>query len=741
MVSLLNGKSWKNLGVAIGLSVCLINARGLGPMIGEFSIQPLKKSLAKASARQALGQTANRAQAIARLEKGFSSESLDPFGWSIINAYKGIATLEGDPETYGSIQNLPGILEITLSRNVSGTMEAARKLSRVDEVLKWGPRPSPGGVNGKGVLVGIVDFGFDTRHPAFLDSLGKTRFIAIWDPNLPSIKGSPFNRGQVKTGSQMDLDPGFGQNEGDEHGTDVASVAAGSDRSNPYYGVAPEASLIGVNLSSKKESADLEANVMNGISWIFHVADSLKMPAVVNLSLGNAHMGPHDGTSLFDRFIDSVTGPGHIVVGAMGNDGEKKLHAGFTLAKSIDTVGTFCPLPAAVDLWGEVGKPFKFQVLILDSITHSYQTSTAFLSTSNGTGQPMGDSIVWTNPTTKAKQGILLFVRVQRANSGNNKPHVEVTMLPVDKDTAQNTDVPMLGIRLLGTGNLQAWNATSKPFSSQGIPRFMDGDNKMTLSEIGGTAKSIISVGSYTSTNTFTDFTGKLQDNIVNQKVGELAAWSSLGPAGDGRIKPDLCAPGRVMVGALSSTLVNMAPWQNSRIVIWPDLANKTGRYWATEGTSLSAPLVAGVIALMLEKTPKLTPALIKEILAKTAYKDSFTGSLPIPDATWGAGKLDASAALFLSSGGAVSAKKPKALDRKPFAVFYGGHLQIEGIEFPDKLHASLSDWQGRWVSEISHIKGSRFYIQSKNYKTGIYFVRIEFDQARYVLPCFLESQ
>lgn len=738
MERLISGYLWRFFLATIGLTTNLILASGLGPLVGEFSIHPLKQGLAKNSATHALGQINSRAQAIARVTEDFDPNTLTPLGWSLVNNYKGIATLEGELNTFASVQELAGILEINLARKVSPTMEAARKLSRIDPILKWGPRPASGGVNGKGVLIGMVDFGFDTRHPAFLDSAGKTRFLAIWDPNLPTTIGAPYKRGQLKSGQQLEQDAAFGQHDGDEHGTNVTSVAAGSDGSNPYYGIAPEASIIAVNLSTKKDSADLESNVMNGISWIFHVADSLKKPAVVNLSLGNSHMGPHDGTSLFDRFLDSIGGPGHIIVGAMGNDGDKNLHANFTLAKSGETTGTFCPIPAAIDLWGEAGKPFKFQVLIMDSASHTYQASTTFLSTTLGNGMPLGDSIVWTNPITQKKQGFLVFVMMYRANAGNNKPHVELTMIPAKPDSSPNPEFPMMGIRLVGTGSLQAWNGTSKSFSSQGIPGFINGDNKMTLSEIGGTAKSIISVGSYVSTKDFTDYTGKFQDNAVNQSVGELAYWTSLGPAADGRIKPDLCAPGRVIVSAMSSAIVNPSPWQLSRLIYWPNQTNNIGRYFATEGTSLSAPMVTGVVALMLEKSPKLTPLSAKDILTKTAYKDSFTGSLTSPNASWGAGKLDATAALVMSSGGTVWTKSAGAPNLKPKATFYGGFLHIDGIVFPEKIKATIIDWNGRWVSDLSMHSGNRFVMATPNLRKGIYFARLDFGQAPYVIPFLL---
>jgi subtilisin family serine protease len=58
-------------------------------------------------------------------------------------------------------------------------------------------------------------------------------------------------------------------------------------------------------------------------------------------------------------------------------------------------------------------------------------------------------------------------------------------------------------------------------------------------------------------------------------------------------------------------------------------------------GTSMSAPVVSGVIALMLQRKPELTPARIREILIKTARKDRYTGETHWSPA-YGFGKINA---------------------------------------------------------------------------------------------------
>lgn len=76
------------------------------------------------------------------------------------------------------------------------------------------------------------------------------------------------------------------------------------------------------------------------------------------------------------------------------------------------------------------------------------------------------------------------------------------------------------------------------------------------------------------------------------------AAFSSLGPTADGRVKPDVAAPG-----------------VNNYVAVRGNL------YGRSSGTSFSAPLVAGVVAQMLQVNPDLSPAEVQEIIRATAHQ------------------------------------------------------------------------------------------------------------------------
>ena len=133
---------------------------------------------------------------------------------------------------------------------------------------------------------------------------------------------------------------------------------------------------------------------------------------------------------------------------------------------------------------------------------------------------------------------------------------------------------------------------------------------------------------------------GAIDDNGTATTADDgLASWSSRGPTAiDGLAKPDVAAPGRKIVSLRSpgSTLDVALP---DRLVAGLDPLAPA--YFRLSGTSMAAPVVTGVVALMLERTPTLTPAQLKSRLMGTATPLAY-GS---PDTT-GSGLVNAVAAV-----------------------------------------------------------------------------------------------
>ena len=132
---------------------------------------------------------------------------------------------------------------------------------------------------------------------------------------------------------------------------------------------------------------------------------------------------------------------------------------------------------------------------------------------------------------------------------------------------------------------------------------------------------------------------GALDDKgTLDPSDDDVPYFSARGPTLDGNSKPDILAPGRKIISlySLSSYLDGALPGRRM-------LSRRGGTYFRLTGTSMAAPVVAGVVALLLQKNPALTPDQVKFILTDTAR--SVSGSSD----TVGAGVVDAYAAVTSS--------------------------------------------------------------------------------------------
>lgn len=137
-----------------------------------------------------------------------------------------------------------------------------------------------------------------------------------------------------------------------------------------------------------------------------------------------------------------------------------------------------------------------------------------------------------------------------------------------------------------------------------------------------------------------------------------LSPFSSRGPTADGRIKPDLCAPGEAILAARAGT---------------------AGGYRRSSGTSMAAPFVAGVAALMLAADPELTPGEVKAILTRTAIDFGPPGD----DIDYGAGRIGAYQAIAVALGVVAAGPLPPA-----HAAMLGYLTDQEAVMMPIEVTA-----------------------------------------------------
>lgn len=559
----------------------------------------------------------------------------DAYGIRVLNSTDNMAMIEYRSSLQPYLNALDDVTHVRTSLPAYPTLDSTRILCSINEAHNASaPRYVYGPYKGKKVLFGIIDTEFDTRHPAFLDSNKTTRFIAVWDQNdSTNSKGNRFGYGTIKNNKELSIDTAFGS-EGSFHGTLMAAAAAGSEMKPGYYGVAPEAMIAGVCYDYTNVMS-----LINAIDWLFSLADSLKVPCVVSMSIGVA-AGPHDGTSELDTHIDKVSGPGRIIVGAIGNDGVSRSHVSFDLKANATPIGTWIsPIQNVnkkdtsyswgIDLWGEAQKQFMLSTEIYNTSTDELHEETNFITVGIKKSSFKPDTVVLNGDT------IIWYISTERSTL-NTKPHAEV--VAVSKKSLYR-----IGVRLKSSiaTKVHGWNMHKKSCESFEMDNHLNGDNNYTVNEVGGTAKRIIAVGAYYNRISIKLWNGEIFPAAPADTVFHIADFSGRGPTVDGRTKPDITAPGVKVVSAISSYYKD-----SSRTVYWPYHPNFYGRYGSSTGTSISAPIVAGTIALLLQADSLLTPEKIKSAFQASAKKDEITGPLTLPDNTWGCGKLNAIGAL-----------------------------------------------------------------------------------------------
>jgi serine protease AprX len=191
---------------------------------------------------------------------------------------------------------------------------------------------------------------------------------------------------------------------------------------------------------------------------------------------------------------------------------------------------------------------------------------------------------------------------------------------------------------------------------------------------------------------------GAIDDNATTTLDDDtFPSWSSRGPTPiDLVAKPELVAPGRKMVSLRSpgSTLDVALP--DRQVAGLDPLAPA---YFRLSGSSMAAPVVSGVVALMLEKNPALTPAQVKHRLKTTVTPLAYGSAM-----TTGAGLVNAVAAV----GSADAMSDPSAyafsdgLADEMYPYIYGQPIQWRDLAFNGGVDSRGAPWsQVTWENLV----------------------------------------
>ena len=164
---------------------------------------------------------------------------------------------------------------------------------------------------------------------------------------------------------------------------------------------------------------------------------------------------------------------------------------------------------------------------------------------------------------------------------------------------------------------------------------FPTGDDAFTVG-MPATEERAISVASFVSKTAFDTRTDRVEAKALSR--GQVSPFSSKGPTRYGHMKPDIAGPGQYVTAALASGSAMAVETKYAQRV------DPTGKYTTIQGTSMAAPFIAGVVALLLEREPGMSPEDIQQRLRITARRDEDTRQ--VWNASFGHGKIDVDALL-----------------------------------------------------------------------------------------------
>lgn len=420
-------------------------------------------------------------------------------------------------------------------------------------------------LTGRGVLIAILDSGIDYRRADFLDSSGNTRILFLWDQTLQPREGQDAPPEGFSLGVEYDsarINEALKQApsasvplpplsiDTDGHGTAVAGIAAASAPS--YEGVAPESSLLIVKLGPPDRLGfPWTTEIMRGVTYAIRKSLLLGMPLVINLSFGNSY-GPHDGSSLLERFLDNAAEIGRtcICVGS-GNEGNSAGHtAGNTAERTrVDLAVDLYERDLSIQLWKHYTDQFRIR-----------------LRSPGGVLRELPDTLSPTKFTLRMEQTLIL-VYLGEPTPYSVDQEIYFELLPASAPFINNGiwQIQLEPLRTV-TGQYSLYLPGSAVRSTG--TGFTSPTPQATLT-IPSTASRLITVGAYDSAyDSYADFSGRGFPNIR----------SSISAVNAGSVKPDLVAPG-----------VNIPA---------PDLY---AGYRPFTGTSFATPVVSGCAALLMQ--------------------------------------------------------------------------------------------------------------------------------------------
>ena len=606
----------------------------------------------------------------------------------------------------------PSVRRIEAGARASLCVDTAAMI--VNALPAYEATPNHAAYTGDGVVMGLMDVGFDLTHPTFYDrSTTNYRIRALWDLLSKDTIDSRLPVGRDYIGTEELLAYGHSADgESETHGTLTLGIAAGSGYDTRYRGIAFDSDicLVANAVTSNMKYIDstdvykyTTATDALGFKYLFDYADSQQKPCVVSFSEGYPPYLDQDD-SLFSAVIDSLTGPGHILVAAAGN--ESRNDTWFIKTAERPAAGAFIQTNQKEALYRLTTEG--------DARIHFYAyrgengipTDTLTLDSQ----QIPSDSVVVLS--FPCDQDTLTVSCYYNASSFIDDDIWQVLL----QSEQYIRKLAPIALVVEGDGVIQAYGSTTYAFTKhEADTRWADAQKGHNILAP-ACFQAVISVGATT-----------------HKPDGRIDYYSSTGPTMNGLRKPEVVAPGTQVAASMSH--VYAPDWA---IVGYSEFNGISYPWGADSGTSLSAPVVAGIIALWLQAKPDLSSQEVLALFDRNCWHPD--DSLDYPNNIYGYGMPDAYKGLLdilgLTSVQAISHHQPQEVTIVPA----NGGLRLTFASEPTApLKVSVYQLSGSRVFQTTlSAVGREAFIPLPSLASGVYAVQLDTAQATHRGSCLV---
>ena len=740
----------------------------LAPMVSAY-VQQAKTKRAASAEEQKPGLFMVNVQADA--DPDAVSTQIAERGAEVKAAMGRMLMVAATAEQLTDIAQLEGVANIAIGTKPLLKLDKSRQVTHTDEVQSGTGEQLPQAYNGEGVIIGVIDSGFDCTHPVFKDENGNLRIKAVYMSGMTYTEGK--GKKAVVDGKEVDgsifdtpdmiLDTLQLKQTNTFHGVHVAGCAAASPVANVkgtaggnLAGIAPKAELIfsdtyadeQQNKKYEGSTTNVEVlNVINAMNYMEEYAKKAGKPMIVTMSMNTA-VGPHDGTSAESLAYKYFCDRGNIMTIASGNEGGERCH----VHKTIDADHPLKVLLSRGNSYSFINylltdKPVKIRIFLYDIEKKTEVATTETHLLANGINSQAAISKEGEEAGEDKLSKDLL--KLMKDSEGKSRYYNSGGAMAVKNGIGETQD-PKGGTRQLTTTTIQAiglmmssdirlgvemtadesieqraWVNSDSGCEFEDAEGFDKGSADVSVGDLCTTGVPI-SVGSWSANNLIVSEPGEKPTTDARETVGNISRYTSYGTDYAGHKHPFVVTPGHCVYSASNSFMDDefndVIADQNFSNQFKGQTTPRSYRWVKSNGTSMATPIAAGIIALWLQaahdKGITLTIDKVKEIIEHSTDTDEFTQKAGIRA---GHGKLNAYKGILYVLG--LPTAISELSQHQPQGVTFrmaDSRLYAEGAE--DGTAVTLYNLSGAIVRQTQVAGG---YVSLDGLQRGVYAVQI----------------